>query len=86
MKFQTILASEIVTLDSNVYSGGGTDVTSALQKILDKADNFNGVHLIMDGAGLITGLDVKSNTTIECLSKDCGFFLKDGSDRSLIDL
>ena len=27
----------------------------------------------MDGAGLITGLDVKSNTTIECLSKDCGF-------------
>ena len=39
MKFQTFLASEIVTLDSNVYSGGGTDVTSALQKILDKADN-----------------------------------------------
>jgi hypothetical protein len=86
MKFTKIIASEIATLDSNVFEGGGTDVTSILQQVLDNADNSNGIHLVMDGAALITGLDLKSNTTIECLSKDCGFFLKDGSDRSLIDL
>ena len=86
MKFQKIIASEIVALDSNVHEGGGTDVTSVLQSVLDKAGYDNGIHLVMDGAALITGLDLNSNTTIECLSKDCGFFLKDGSDRSLIDL
>ena len=86
MKFTKILASDITDLDSNVYEGGGTDVTALLQQVLDKAGNDEGIHLVMDGAALITGLDLKSNTTIECLSKDCGFFLKDGSDRSLIDL
>ncbi|HPY98738.1 MAG TPA: hypothetical protein PLZ06_06815 [Clostridia bacterium] len=86
MKFTKIFASSVATLDSNVYEGGGTDVTAALQRVLDKAGEDQGIHLIMDGAALITGLDLKSNTTVECLSKDCGFFLKDGSDRSLIDL
>jgi hypothetical protein len=84
MKFKTILASTIAVLDSDVIAGGGSDLTEVLQTILDQADDNDGIHLIMDGCALITGLDLKSNTTIECLSKDCGFFLKDGSNRSLI--
>ena len=86
MRFLKFIASEHVVLDSDVYKGGGSDVTKGLQALLDLADDNNGVHLVMDGAALIRGLDLGSNTTIECLSKDCGFFLKDGSDRSLIDL
>ena len=84
MEFKTFLASEYVKLDSNVHSGGGTDVTAELQEILDKANENCGVKLIMDGAALITGLDVSSNTIIECLSKDCGFYQKAGSNRAVI--
>ncbi len=84
MIIKKFLASDHVTLDSNVHSGGGTDVTAELQKLLDNANEDCGVHLIMDGAALVTGLDVSSNTTIECLTKDCGFYQKDGSDRAII--
>lgn len=74
MKIKTILASDIAVLDSSVYTGGGTDATVPLQKALDEALSCGGVHLIMDGAALISGLKVHSNTTIECLTRDCGFF------------
>lgn len=82
MRIERIIASECgAHLDSNVYTGKGTDDTEALQKILDRADGENvGVHLVMDGAALIKGLKLRSNTTIECLSKDCGFYLADNSD------
>ena len=70
-------------LDSNVYHGGGTDDTAVLQKILDSARE-GGLHLIMDGAALITGLRVSGNTTIECLNKDCGFYLADDSNEPLL--
>ena len=82
MRIERIIASECgAHLDSNVYTGKGTDDTEVLQKILDRADGENGgVHLVMDGAALIKGLKLRSNTTIECLSKDCGFYLADNSD------
>lgn len=84
MRIKTILASEIAALDSNVYTGGGTDDTVALQAALDEAAVCGGVHLIMDGAALVSGLRVHSNTTIECLTRDCGFFLKEQSNCSII--
>lgn len=84
MKIQTILASEIAALDSNVYTGGGTDDTAVLQAALDTAAANGGVHLIMDGAALISGLRLHSNTTIECLTKDCGFFQLADSNCALI--
>ena len=84
MKFKTFLASENMPLDSNVITGGGTDVTDKLQQILDLAGDDCGVRLIMDGAALIGGLDLSSNTVIECMSKDCGFYLKDDANRSVI--
>ena len=71
-------------LDSHVLTGGGTDDTAVLQKTLDLAKEYGGLHLIMDGAALTTGLVVHAHTTIECLNKGCGFFLADHSNRSLI--
>ncbi|MCE5322646.1 hypothetical protein LLG46_04925 [bacterium] len=79
-----VYASSYAKLNSNVIDGGGTDDTEALQAILDKALEWGGLHLIMDGAALVRGLSVHSNTTIECETRDCGFFLASGSNRSLI--
>ena len=84
MRIKKILASEIAALDSDVLTGGGTDDTEALQKALDEALTCGGVHLVMDGAALIRGLRVHSNTTIECLSKDCGFYLADDSNCAVV--
>ena len=74
MPVRTIYASTVAKLDSNVYAGGGSDDTAAIQSILDIALSEGGVHLIMDGAALVSRLCVYSNTTIECLNKDCGFY------------
>lgn len=79
-----IYASDIVKLDSNVISGGGTDVTKELQEILDKAPEFGGLHLILDGAALVSGLKLHSNTIIECPNKDCGLYLTDGANRAIL--
>lgn len=84
MKIKRVLASDIVALDSNVYTGGGTDATAALQAVLDEALSCGGIHLVMDGAALVSTLRVHSNTTIECLSYDCGFFQKAGSNIGII--
>lgn len=62
-------------LDSDVIRGGGTDDTAALQAALDRAPQLGRLKLVMDGAALIRGLKVHSNTTIECLTPACGFFL-----------
>lgn len=72
-------------LDSNVKTGGGTDDTAVIQGILDSAKNEGeGVHLVMDGAALITGIKVYSNTVIECVGPSCGFYLADGSDCAIV--
>jgi len=83
-RIKTIIASEIAPLDSNVHTGGGTDVTDALQAALDEARTCGGVRLVMDGAALVRMLNVHSNTTIECLTPDCGFFQKAQTNRSII--
>ena len=85
MKIVKYLASDYAALDSDVSVGGGTDDTAALQALLDKAkDGKTGVYLIMDGAALVSHLELYSNTTIECLSKSCGFYQIAGSDTSII--
>ncbi|MFA6126758.1 MAG: glycosyl hydrolase family 28 protein [Bacteroidales bacterium] len=73
-----------VKLDSNVHSGGGTDDTKKIQSILDKALELGSLTFIMDGAALIRGINIHSNTTIECLNSSCGFFLAPQSNRSVI--
>lgn len=81
---RTYYAGSAAKLDSNVRTGGGTDDTAALQKILDLAKDGDGVHLIMDGAALISQLKVYSNTTIECMNRDCGFYQIDGTNDSML--
>ena len=85
MKIETVYASSVAKLDSDVINGGGTDDTSALQTVLDRAKNGDiGIHLIMDGAALVSHLILYSNTTIECLNKSCGFFQKEQTNNSIV--
>ena len=81
---KTVYASEYAHLDSDVYTGGGTDDTGALQALLDKAVEWGRLHLILDGAALVRGLRVHANTTIECPDKSCGLFLADDSDCAVL--
>ena len=81
---ERIYASSIADLDSNVITGGGTDVTDKLQAVLDKALTCNGVHLVIDGAALVSGLKLYSNTIIECPNKDCGLYLMDNANRPIL--
>lgn len=69
-----VYASDYAKLDSNISCGGGTDDTRVLQSLLDKALEWGHLHLIMDGTALVSGLKIYSNTTIECMDKNCGFF------------
>ncbi|HEX2948026.1 MAG TPA: hypothetical protein VHV83_00400 [Armatimonadota bacterium] len=71
-------------LDSDVIRGGGTDDTTVLQAVLDRAPELGWLHLIIDGAALVHGLNVHANTTIECPNPACGFFLADGANRAII--
>lgn len=71
-------------LNSDVYLGGGDDDTAVIQAVLDKAPELGNVHLIIDGAALVTGLKVHSNTTIECKNQCCGFFLKDHTNKPIL--
>jgi len=75
MIIKKVYASSVAKLNSSVYNGGGDDDTAALQAVLDEAQDENvGIHLIMDGAALVSQLKLYSNTTIECVTKDCGFY------------
>lgn len=79
-----IVASQAgARLDANFQSGGGSDDTAALQRALDRARDGLPLHLMIDGVASVSGLDVHSNTTIECLAGG-GFYLRDHSDRALL--
>lgn len=80
-----VLASQYAKLDSDVILGGGTDDTAVLQAILDMAPVWGDLTLILDGAALVTGLHIHSNTTIRCDSRAQGLFLKDGSNCALLE-
>ena len=82
---RVVIASEAgAKLDSDTAKGGGTDDTALIQSILDRAPKLGSLKLIVDGAILVQGLKVHSNTTIECLNRACGFYLADNSNRPLI--
>ena len=80
----TVYLSDYARLDSNVISGGGTDETEVIQAVFDKALEWGSLKVIVDGAALVRGLHIHSNTTVECLNKGCGFFLKDNSNCAII--
>ena len=80
----TIVLSEYVTADTDIYNGGGTERTKEIQAILDTAVEKGGLHLIVDGAYMTDTLKLHSHTTIECVNERCGFFLKDHVTHPLI--
>lgn len=81
---RVVMASEAgAALNTDLMRGGGRDDTLVLQGILDRAKDGRGVHLIVDGPALIAGLDVHSNTTIECRAGG-GFFFKDNTVRAIL--
>jgi hypothetical protein len=85
MKETKVYAGRYAVLDSDVYAGGGTDDTDVLQAILDQAPRLGRLHLVLDGAALISrSLRIHSNTTIECPDKSCGLFLADSSNCCVI--
>ncbi|MBR7142905.1 MAG: hypothetical protein IKD06_05150, partial [Clostridia bacterium] len=81
---RTVIASEYLKLDTDVITGGGTDETEAVQAILDKALEWGGLTLVMDGAATVRGIRLHSNTTIRCCDNACGFFLADHASPTLI--
>ena len=82
---RVVIAGEAgAKLDSNVGTGGGSDDTALIQAILDRAPELGSLKLIVDGAILVRGLRVHSNTTIECLNRSCGFYLADNSNRPIV--
>ncbi len=80
----TVVLSDYITPDSDVNNGGGIERTEEIQEILNKAQEWGGLYLIVDGAYYTDTLKVYSHTTIECKNENCGFFLKDHVTRPLI--
>jgi hypothetical protein len=79
----TVLVSSLAGIhqNSNVTSGGGTDDTATIQAALN-AGPFP-LILVQDGASLITGLNVNSNTTIQCSNSSCGFYAANSANQSM---
>ena len=80
----TVYAGAYLKQDSDVHNGGGTNETALLQAILDKAEEWGGLTLEVDGAILTEQLILHSNTTIRCANRNCGFYQADRSNRPLV--
>ena len=78
-----VYASNVATLNSNIDTGGGTNVTAQLQAVLDSVQNGGHLELVIDGVALISTLRVWKNTTIRCLP-GCGFFQAPGTNWHLL--
>jgi hypothetical protein len=81
--YQTVYASSVATLNSNIDTGGGTNVTAQLQAVLDSVQSGGHLELVVDGVALISTLRVWKNTTIRCLP-GCGFFQAPGTNWHLL--
>lgn len=73
-------------LNSNVFSGGGTNDTAVLNVALADFGATGGGTFIMDGAALVSapGLKVPSNVAILCPNKSCGVYLASGSNCHMV--
>jgi hypothetical protein len=80
----TMRASESgAHLNTDLMKGGGADDTPIIQKLLDRAKSGESIHVIVDGAALVSGLDLYSNTLFEC-TPGGGLYLKDHSSRAIL--
>jgi len=69
-----------ISLNSSTF---GTDNTSIIQSILDEASFDNRLLVYWDGKYSVTGLNIKSYTTIIAL-EGCGAILRDNSDKAIL--
>jgi hypothetical protein len=82
--YYTSLNGCVSDADLSMYSTNfGTDNTAALQAILDQASASNPIVIYWDGKYSVTGLDIKSHTTIITFP-NCGAILRDSSNRPII--
>lgn len=73
-----------VVLDSNVLTGGGTDVTSDVNDLLMSLEGTGGT-VVLDGPALSSGsFTCPSNVGIYCPNKSCGVFLAAGSNCPMV--
>lgn len=81
-----IRLSEIngIHANSNVLSGGGDDDTEVIQNVIDYAIQTGGCTFIVDGAFLISGIEIGSNCYLKGLGENTGFYLADGSNTAII--
>lgn len=80
------LSAEGAKSDADISEGSvsfGTDNTTAIQKVLDKAQKHP-ILVYWDGKYSVTGLKVYSNTTIIALN-GCGAILRNNSSRAIIE-
>lgn len=73
--------------DADVSIGStsfGTSSQDPVQAVLDLASPTNPIKVIVDGGFSVTGLRVKGNTHIHIMT-GCGFVLRTGSNKSLIE-
>lgn len=78
-----VYASSVTAVNSNLTTGGGTDGTAALQTVLNEAPTNGQLVLVIDGPVLVAGLNVSSNTAINCIN-GAGFYLKSASNREVL--
>ncbi len=78
--FKKVNLGDYVVFDSNVHTGGGTVQTEKIQEVLDKAEEWGGLYLVVEGAVNTGALKIHSNTTIKCVNSDCGFYLADNTN------
>ena len=81
----TVLISSLggIHQDSNLTTGGGTNDTAVIQTALNSSYP-GGLLLIQDGVSLVTGLNIGSNTELRCSNQNCGFYLANSANRSLL--
>lgn len=73
--------------DANLKIGStttGTDNTATIQAILNTASRTNPLQIMVDGAYGITGLYIKSYTSLIAINNGCGFILKDSSNKAIL--
>ena len=81
----TVYLSDYIEYDTDIMKGGGTERTELVQAVLDKAVEWGQLKLVVDGAVKTRRLKIHSNTTIECLNSDCGFYLADDTNLPLLE-
>ncbi|MGN1100214.1 MAG: hypothetical protein ACI4S9_07680 [Christensenellales bacterium] len=79
----SIYLKDYVQPNCDILRGGKDDCAEKIQRVLDMAKEGDGIRVIVEGAYYTSTLKIHSHTTIECLNRNCGFYLADGTTDAL---